>query len=450
MSILFSEHIKLCQSNTMELKEIFVTLVRNVIQEDLSEYYSREFSFDTVFSIYSYSYCCCPCAFEHEFLDYITEDGINENIFQRIKGNILRGKCEHVNEALSDYVHQTSVIGMHIAAAYGVLPAAVNDDGTTIFRLYAYMIAIMKKHSSAAEEYLKPDFDQAEEEDEFLGVVIRLIYAKRYIEKPGFIEISTKHITDICAIMKDPVLFTFLNPSRLENFDQVLSDAFEILSQDKSTDMFKRMSDFVQSNGYSCDSGSREVLNFGTDIDSNLSLEFDTAVCYSKIRVALEKAIYENADIDKNKKCVAKATKIDETILEEPEIFIDHFEWYIYGGIHDVGYSGTCLIDGTVHSPYGHEGESFPLNFAAPLLLECGYHVDEEILHKALDRKKLHDKELEYFRQYLNNPKSLKLSCCIALRKKYKGQDIHGFVEAANLPQTISDQILFQHVLKSI
>ena len=440
----------------MELKEIFETLVRNRKRDDLSEYHSRKFSFDTVFSIYSYSYCCCPCAFEHEFLDYITEDGINENIFQRIKGNISRGKCEHVNETLPAYVHQTSVIGNHIAAGYGVLPTAANDYQTTIFRLYAYMIAIMKKHGSALEEYLKPYFDDPEDEDDELDdVVIRLIYAKRSIEKPGFIEISTKHITDICAIMKDPLLVTMftylhLNPCRLENFNQVLSDSFEILSQDKSSDMFKRMSDFVQSNGYSCDSGSREIVNFGTDIDGNLSLELDMAVSYPKIRVALETAIYENADIDQNKKCVVKAIRIDEAILADPEIFIDQQEWYFYGGIHNVGYSGTCLVDGTVHSPYGHEGKSFPLNFAAPLLLECGYHVDKAILHKALDRKKLHDKELEYFRQYLNNPKSLKLSCCNALRKIYKGHAIYKFVEEANLPQTISDLVLLKHVLKSI
>ena len=46
---------------------------------------------------------------------------------------------------------------------------------------------------------------------------------------------------------------------------------------------------------------------------------------------------------------------------------------------------------------------------------------------------KLHDEELEYFRRYLSNPKSLKLCCCIALRAKLKDRAIHGFVEAANL-----------------
>ena len=82
----------------MKVKEIFETLVRNGNQEDLDDYYTKEFAFDTVFSIYSYSYCCCPCAFEHEFVDYVTDDGIDKTMFERIKGNIARGKCEHVDK----------------------------------------------------------------------------------------------------------------------------------------------------------------------------------------------------------------------------------------------------------------------------------------------------------------------------------------------------------------
>ena len=75
--------------------------------------------------------------------------------------------------------------------------------------------------------------------------------------------------------MKDPLLFTF---------DELLSSAFEILSQGKSSDMFKRMSDFVDSNGYSCGSASKAVADFGSDIDGNLSLEFDEPLNYHNIR----------------------------------------------------------------------------------------------------------------------------------------------------------------------
>ena len=139
----------------MDAKEIFEVLARNGKQEDLDTYYTREFSFDTVFSIYSYSYCCCPCAFEHEFLDYITDDGINDTMFDRIKGNIAKGKCEHVDGALSQYVHKTSVISEHIVAASGVLPFEHLESKTTIFRLYPYMIAVFKKHSPVVEKYIQ-------------------------------------------------------------------------------------------------------------------------------------------------------------------------------------------------------------------------------------------------------------------------------------------------------
>ena len=432
----------------MEVKEIFETLVRNGNQEDLDDYYKKVFAFDTVFSIYSYSYCCCPCAFEHEFVDYVTDDGINETMFERIKGNIAIGKCEHVDGALPKYVRKTNVMGQHVAAACGVLPTEHREYETPIFRLRTYMIAIIKKHSLVAERYIKYLYDEAEEEDEFSGIVTRLLYANRSIEKPGFIEIRPKQITEICASTKDHLLFTFLDRERLYEFYQHLSSAFEILSQDKSSDMFKRMSDFVSSNGYSCGSASKAVADFGSDIDGNLRLGFDEPLNYHNIREALEKAIYDNADIDRNKRCVVKALEVDETILEQ-EMFLDSLEMYIYGGIHDIGYSGAYLMDGLERFPYGHEGKSFALNFAAPLLLECGYPLDNDTLHKALE-KKLHGEELAYFRQYLSSPKSLKMSCCMALRAKFKGRAIHGFVEAANLPHAISDLVLFKHVLKSI
>ena len=102
-----------------------------------------------------------------------------------------------------------------------------------------------------------------------------------------------------------------------------------------------------------------------------------------------------------------------------------------------------------IHFTDGYKTISVTLNFAAPLLLECGYPISNELLHEELD-KNMHDEELEYFRRYLSNPKSLKLSCCLALRTKFKGRNIHRFVEAANLPNAISDFVLIKHVLKCI
>ena len=415
------------------------------------------------------------------------------------------------------------------------------------------------------------------EDDDSVGIVTSLLHARRINEKPMFIEIQSKQITEVCASQEDPLLFSILDPERLLTFDQQLTKTFAILYQNKSSDMLKRMSDFIRSKVFqygrclqymiiydepemladclcnthgTCSSGNRErdylktvltktscflhrekccevlktanllsdeiysdyefiekgilldiatnflvdypdrllatiatilendheiiheklnggqlkkkatikaVVDNGFDINSKvlngpiediLINNVEDAFSYHNIRDALEMLIYENADIDRNKMCVVMAIIVDEIIVEK-EVFLDSFETYIYGGIHDIGYSGAYKMDGLVHSRYGHDGKSFALNFAAPLLLECGYPVDNVALHEALDMK-LHEEELEYIRRYLNNPKSLKLSCCIALRAKFKGRAIHRFVEAANLPQRISDLILFKHALKCI
>ena len=592
----------------MDEKEIFDALVRKATQADLDDYYSREFSFETCFSVYSYSYCCCPCSFEREFLDYLQEDGINETMFDRIKENIARGKCMHVDGVVSQYVYETTVTGQHIVAASGVLPLEHCESATTIFRLYPYMITVFKKHNLVVEKYIQYCYNKSKEGGCVTSLNTRLLYASRSIENPEFIEMRSKQITELCADQNDPLLFIYLDPECLENFDEHLSRIFEILYQNKSSDMLKRLCDFIRSNACSCNIGrclqsiiihdEPEILadsisytpscsydrdlndlkemvsktchffhrgkcanvlknanllleevtfdyecfekndlldratislndcpkklsttiatilkkdpivldiihdklrvgslnkltalkasvengcdlnsleprsqtvweqevelkgrlyaplvsfDFRTPSDSPIEADLSNingALSYHDSRETLEMLIYENADISWNKKCVVKAIEVDE-ILVECELFLDRWGKYSYAGIHDIGYCGAYMMNGLEHSPYGHEGKSFALNFAAPLLFECGYPVDNESLHKALD-KKMHNEELEYFRRYMNNPKSLQFSCCIALRTKFKGRAIHGFVVAANLPKTIADLVLFKHVLKCV
>ena len=575
--LLISEQGK--QSQIMNGEELFEILVRNGKQDGLDEYYTHKFSFETVFSIYSYSYCCCPCAFEHEFIDYLTDTGLNLTMFDRIRENIARGYCEHVDGVLAQYVHETLVTGQHIVAASGVLSADHAESETSIFRLHPYMIAVLKKHDPIVENYINYCYKMAKENDSYASTVTRLMYASRSIENPETIEIQAKQITEICASQKNPLLFSILDRGRLEDFDEQLSKAFEILYRDKSSDMLRRMYEFIRSSMFSYDVGHclqsiiiydepeiladclshrpgstddkelkdlkdkvtltshffhrercSEVLrtanlfsdkvnflyddiekddlldkatNSLNDYPERLSATFAVVLerdhtihdiingklkegflqkksavkaladngfdingvgasgpiegilstvgevlGYYNMREALEMFIYENVYIEGNKNSVVNAIVGDEMIMQE-ELYLDSLAAYIYGGILDTGYSGSYLMNGLEHSPYGHEGKSVALNFAAPLLLECGYPISNEMLHEALD-KNLHDEELEYFRRYLSNPKSLQLSCCLALRTKFKGRAIHRFVEAANLPNTISDFVLFKHVLKCI
>ena len=80
-----------------DTKATFEKLVRNGTKQDFVDHHAREFSFDTVFHITPYSYCCCPCAYEHEYFDYLPGNRINEEMFERIQQNIDRGRCPHVD-----------------------------------------------------------------------------------------------------------------------------------------------------------------------------------------------------------------------------------------------------------------------------------------------------------------------------------------------------------------
>ena len=51
--------------------------------------YRTNFQFQTLFYKSGYSYCCCACGFEHEFLEYIKDDGsIDEDLYEKVLQNI--------------------------------------------------------------------------------------------------------------------------------------------------------------------------------------------------------------------------------------------------------------------------------------------------------------------------------------------------------------------------
>ena len=100
--------------------EIFQELVLN---NHIIPYGQRDyvFSFRTVFHISKYfTYCWCPCAYEHENFDYISDTGeINRVMFQKIAECIRTGACSHVNMVSEEYITLTKVNGVHVVAAVG-------------------------------------------------------------------------------------------------------------------------------------------------------------------------------------------------------------------------------------------------------------------------------------------------------------------------------------------
>ena len=114
-------------------------------------------------------------------------------------------------------------------------------------------------------------------------------------------------------------------------------------------------------------------------------------------------------------------------------------------------FSGLFELDGKEHYMYVDPfKDGYALNFIAPLLIECGFSYSRNVLSMALERR-LHAKELEYFRTCLDKPRSLKLSCRITLRKHFKNRRIHELISllADQIPKYIQDFILLKDVLKN-
>ena len=102
------------------ISEIFQKLVLNnhMIPKGQRDYV---FSFRTVFRISEYlTYCWCPCAYEHENFNYISETGdINQQMFEKIAESVKTGTCPHVDMASEECVTFTNVGGIHVVAAVG-------------------------------------------------------------------------------------------------------------------------------------------------------------------------------------------------------------------------------------------------------------------------------------------------------------------------------------------
>ena len=112
------------------------------------------FAFKTVFSKCSYSYRCCPCAFEHEFFLYIGEDGrvVDDEIYRRIERSIADGRCSHVRHVDDESLRETSVFGAHVAAILGSDHAA-HQLVSGIFELSPNDIACVKQKYMKAKTY---------------------------------------------------------------------------------------------------------------------------------------------------------------------------------------------------------------------------------------------------------------------------------------------------------
>ena len=138
----------------MDTTHVFQRLVTDQYVFKLSDI-SKLFSFQTVFYHTPHSYCCCSCAFDHEYLTYISDSGkINDEIHERIVYSIENGKCPHAEQVPEEYLVQTGIYGIHIALAVGNVQAAngpieaYSQLEGLIFNLSPYDIAVFKRKTS--------------------------------------------------------------------------------------------------------------------------------------------------------------------------------------------------------------------------------------------------------------------------------------------------------------
>ena len=105
----------------MDMKEEFRNLVTKKCMRGFN--YGKWYGFQTVFYESSYSYICCPCGFEHEFLDYIEDSGdLNEDIYEKIIQSIIDGKCPHTGSVSKECVRETGLTALLISAGVGTEP----------------------------------------------------------------------------------------------------------------------------------------------------------------------------------------------------------------------------------------------------------------------------------------------------------------------------------------
>ena len=148
----------------MEMTYAFRNLVTNKFMPDFN--YRGNFPFETVFYKTVFSYACCPCAFQHEFFTYISEDGtIDEAVYEDIMSYIVFGRCKHVGQEVPDeWVTETSVYGYQIALVVGTDEAeqdnmsnwriAVLRKEQGVFQLSMHNIALRRKKYENLQWYI--------------------------------------------------------------------------------------------------------------------------------------------------------------------------------------------------------------------------------------------------------------------------------------------------------
>ena len=145
----------------MDLRKEFRNLVTNQYMPGY-DYKCKNYSFRTVHYVSHLQniYCMCACAYELEFLDFISDKGdIDEEMYERVVQNLIKGKCPHVDSARNEFVNKTCTCAKHIAMAVGTL-SALNKIGLHlriggVYKRNAMEIGLVKNSVRSIDEILR-------------------------------------------------------------------------------------------------------------------------------------------------------------------------------------------------------------------------------------------------------------------------------------------------------
>ena len=105
---------------------------------------------------------------------------------------------------------------------------------------------------------------------------------------------------------------------------------------------------------------------------------------------------------------------------------------------------GDYVLDMITHAHSGHTEQA--LHYMVPLLMECGCRFKTAELLKATERR-LHCEEIKYIKKYINEPRPLVKQCIDVLRRHFKGQNSHAYVERTCVPLRLKNYILLKDIL---
>ena len=259
----------------MDKRKEFRNLVTGVYMPRY-DYQNTVHSFRTVHYVspYKTSYCMCACALEHELLRYISGDGvIDEEMYDRVVDNIVRGNCPHVEDVKEKFVRETSITGLHFVMAVYTKDTFLHYDWyepSDIFRLSPVEIGILKNNrlsiSAAA------DTQQREFQIIFNSKLPEIIRSTRCNE----IEIRQRDSLEFCIVKGHTDMLVYLLNRRTTHecdcIASALSFAMKIKSSIAQHYLLKYIQDIKSNPSYS------SIMNFSGDRMTRLCAE--SAIMY--------------------------------------------------------------------------------------------------------------------------------------------------------------------------